>query len=67
MLNLKGFRSKAAGLTDLLPYAAMVAPGTALLKNGALLAAWEYFGQDTGQIFTNSRMTRDPCRSKERP
>ena len=47
MLNLKGFRSKAAGLTDLLPYAAMIAPGTVLLKNGALLAAWEYSGQDT--------------------
>jgi type IV secretion system protein VirB4 len=47
MLNLKGFRSKAAGLIDFLPYATMAAPGTVLLKNGALLAAWEYFGQDT--------------------
>jgi type IV secretion system protein VirB4 len=47
MLNLKGFRTKAASLSDLLPYATIIAPSTLLLKNGALLAAWEYSGQDT--------------------
>jgi len=50
MLNLKGFRSRAKGLIDYLPYAAMMAPGVILTKEGALLAAWEYSGQDTASV-----------------
>ncbi|MDR0549484.1 MAG: conjugal transfer protein TrbE [Deltaproteobacteria bacterium] len=50
MLSLKGFRSKAVGLTDYLPYATMIAPGVILLKNGALMAAWEFFGVDSASL-----------------
>lgn len=47
MLKLKDYRSRAKGLPDLLPYAALVAPGVILNKDGSLLAAWEIRGQDT--------------------
>ena len=47
MLKLADFRSKAKGLPDLLPYAALVAPGVLLNKDGSFLAAWEVKGQDT--------------------
>ncbi len=47
MLNLRGYRSRAKGLVDYLPYAAMIAPGVVLTKEGALMAAWEYTGQDS--------------------
>ena len=47
MLKLADYRSKAKGLPDLLPYAALVAPGVILNKNGSFLAAWEVRGQDT--------------------
>ena len=47
MLNLKGYRSRAKGLADYLPYAAMIAPGVILNKEGSLTAAWEYTGQDS--------------------
>lgn len=47
MLKLADFRTKAKGLPDLLPYAALIAPGVILNKNGSLLAAWEVRGQDT--------------------
>lgn len=47
MLFLKNFRSKAKGLPDLLPYAALVAPGVVLNKDGSFLAAWEFEGRDT--------------------
>jgi type IV secretion system protein VirB4 len=46
MLNLKNYRSNAKGLPDLLPYAALVAPGVVLNKDGAFLAAWAIRGQD---------------------
>ncbi len=46
MLNLKEFRSIAKGLPDLLPYAALVAPGVVLNKDGSLMAGWEYRGPD---------------------
>ena len=47
MLKLTDYRSKAKGLPDLLPYAALVAPGIILNKDGSFLAAWEIRGQDT--------------------
>ena len=47
MLKLKDYRSRAKGLPDLLPYAALVAPGVILNKDGSFLAAWEIRGQDT--------------------
>lgn len=47
MLDLKGFRSRAKGLPDLLTYAALVEPGIVLQKDGSFLAAWEIRGQDT--------------------
>jgi Type IV secretory pathway, VirB4 components len=47
MLKLNDYRSKAKGLPDLLPYAALIAPGIILNKDGSFLAAWEVRGQDT--------------------
>ncbi len=47
MLKLKDFRSTAKGLPDLLPYAALIAPGIVLNKDGSFLAAWGCKGQDT--------------------
>ena len=47
MLKLADYRSKAKGLPDLLPYAALIAPGIILNKDGSFLAAWEVRGQDT--------------------
>ena len=47
MLNMKEFRSQAKGLPDLLGYAALIAPGIVLQKDGSLLASWEIQGQDT--------------------
>lgn len=47
MLKLADYRTKAKGLPDLLPYAALVAPGVVLNKDGSFLAAWEVRGQDT--------------------
>ena len=48
MLKLIDYRSKAKGLPDLLPYAALIAPGVILNKDGSFLASWEIRGQDTG-------------------
>lgn len=47
MLALKPFRSKAKGLTDLLNYAAVVAPGVVQCKDGSFLAGFWYRGPDT--------------------
>ena len=47
MLKLVDYRSSAKGLPDLLPYAALVAPGVVLNKDGSFLAAWRIAGQDT--------------------
>ena len=41
MLKLIDYRSKAKGLPDLLPYAALIAPGVILNKDGSFLASWE--------------------------
>lgn len=47
MLDLRNYRSKARGLDDLLPYAAMPDNGIVLNKDGSLTAAWEFRGLDT--------------------
>ena len=47
MLNLKGYRHKVKGLPDLLPYIRLVDNGIAANKDGSLMAAWEFHGQDT--------------------
>jgi type IV secretion system protein VirB4 len=47
MLKLADYRSRTKGLPDLLPYAALIAPGVILNKDGSFLAAWEMHGQDT--------------------
>jgi len=46
MLALAPFRSKAAGLPDLLNYAALVDEGIILGKDGSLLAGFFYHGDD---------------------
>lgn len=47
MLNLNLFRSKDKGLSELVPYALIAAPGVILNKDGSFMAAWEFRGQDT--------------------
>ncbi len=47
MLQLADYRSKAEGLPDLLPYAALIAPGIVMNKDGSLLCAWQVWGRDT--------------------
>lgn len=44
--KLKKYRSKDAGLADLLNYAAMVDDGVIVCKNGSFMAAWLYTGED---------------------
>ena len=47
---LKRHRSKREGLSDLLNMAACVGPGIVIGKNGALIAGWEYAGNDTASL-----------------
>lgn len=47
MLALREFRSRSRGLSDLLPYAGLVAPGIVLCKDGTFLAGFAAQGQDT--------------------
>ena len=47
MLSLRKFRSRARGVSDLLPYAALIAPGIVLCKDGTFLAGFVAHGQDT--------------------
>ncbi|HEY1610571.1 MAG TPA: transporter, partial [Paraburkholderia sp.] len=46
MLALREFRSATKGLPDLLNYAAVVDDGVVLNKDGSLMAAWAYRGED---------------------
>lgn len=46
MLDLRQYRSKAAGLPDLLNYAALVDSGVVQCKDGSLLAAYSFRGED---------------------
>lgn len=45
-MTVKKHRSQDAGLSDLLIYAAMVEDGVIVGKNGSLMAAWLYRGDD---------------------
>ncbi|EKN4882295.1 TPA: VirB4 family type IV secretion/conjugal transfer ATPase [Yersinia enterocolitica] len=45
-ISLKKFRSKDAGVSDLLNYAAVVADGVIVGKNGSFMSAWLYKGDD---------------------
>lgn len=47
MVDLKRFRQTNPSFADLLPYAALVANGILLLKDGSLLAGWYYAGPDS--------------------
>jgi len=47
MLKLADYRAKTKGLPDLLPYAALIAPGVILCKDGSLMAGWKVRGKDT--------------------
>lgn len=54
-LNLKKYRSKDAGLADLLNYAAMVDDGVIVGKNGSFIAAWLYKGDDNASSTDEQR------------
>ncbi len=54
-LELKKHRSKAAGLSDLLNYAAMVDDGVIVGKNGSFMAAWLYQGDDNASSTEEQR------------
>jgi type IV secretion system protein TrbE len=49
-LQLKQHRSKQPAVCDLLNYAAVVADGVVIGKNGALIAGWEYVGDDHASV-----------------
>jgi type IV secretion system protein TrbE len=49
-LQLKRHRSQEPGVCDLLNYAAVVADGVVIGKNGALIAGWEYRGEDHASV-----------------
>jgi type IV secretion system protein VirB4 len=49
-LQLKRHRSSEPGVCDLLNYAAVVSDGVVIGKNGALIAGWEYSGQDQASV-----------------
>jgi type IV secretion/conjugal transfer VirB4 family ATPase len=52
---LSKHRSRDAGLADLLVYAAMVDDGVIVGKNGALMAAWLYKGEDNASSTDEQR------------
>ncbi|MDV7210061.1 VirB4 family type IV secretion/conjugal transfer ATPase [Azotobacter beijerinckii] len=54
-LKLKKHRSKDAGLADLLIHAAVVDDGVIVGKNGALMAAWLYQGDDNASSTEEQR------------
>jgi type IV secretion system protein VirB4 len=54
-LRLKKHRSKQEGLSDLLIHAAVVDNGVIVGKNGSLMAAWLYKGDDAGSSTDEER------------
>jgi type IV secretion/conjugal transfer VirB4 family ATPase len=54
-LRLKKHRAKEEGLADLLVHAAVVDDGVIVGKNGALMAAWLYKGDDAGSSTDEER------------
>lgn len=55
MQSLKKYRSKAPAFADLLNYAAVIEDGIILNKDGSLMAAWYYLGQDLATVSINER------------
>jgi type IV secretion system protein TrbE len=53
--SLKPHRSKDPGVADLLNYAALIDDGVIVGKNGALMAAWEYVGEDNASSTDDMR------------
>ena len=49
-LQLKRYRSHEPAVCDLLNYAGVVGNGIVIGKNGALIAAWEYEGDDHASV-----------------
>ena len=67
MIRLADYRSRARGLPDLLPWAALVAPDVVQNKDGSLLAGWRVRGQDTASSTYNKMATqigRASCRER---
>lgn len=54
-IELKRHRSQEAGMVDLLNYAAVVDDGVIVCKNGSLMAAWLYKGDDHGSSTDEQR------------
>jgi type IV secretion/conjugal transfer VirB4 family ATPase len=54
-LELRRHRSKAAGFSDLLNYAAVVDDGVVVGKNGSFMAAWIYQGDDNASSTDEQR------------
>lgn len=54
-LKLKRYRSKEAGLADLLNYAAVVDDGVIVGKNGSFMASWLYQGEDNASSTEEQR------------
>lgn len=48
MPNIAAYQTTEAGTPDLINYAALVAPGTVLCKDGSLLAGYTFRGDDAG-------------------
>ena len=55
MLSLQTFRSGAAGVPDLLNWAALVAPGVVLGKDGSLMAGFFFRGKDAASATNSER------------
>lgn len=55
MQSLKQHRSKQASFADLLNYAAVIEDGIILNKDGSLMAAWYYRGQDLATVSVAER------------
>jgi len=56
VINLTLFRSKAKGLPDILNYAACIAPGLYVNKDGSLMASYKYQASD---IFSSTELERN--------
>ncbi|WP_278594580.1 VirB4 family type IV secretion/conjugal transfer ATPase [Bilophila wadsworthia] len=55
MQKLKKYRSKEMGVADLLNYASIVEDGIIACKNGSLMAAWVYRGEDSANLTDEQR------------
>jgi hypothetical protein len=62
-VSLKSYRDGAPGFADLLNYGALIEPGILACKNGALLAAYEYAGEDHSSLSDEQRdLISDHCK-----